>query len=166
MSIIDRALKANELFAQSFTDGHLPSPPALHLAVVTCKDARLMVEPMLGLKAGDAHIIRNAGGIVTDDVLRSLIISHHVLSTREVMIINHTGCGLLTFRDEDLHARLARETGAKPDVPAAFHTFDDLEENVRAQVLKVKAHPWIPDEITVRGFIYDVETGRLREVDI
>ena len=119
---------------------------------------------LLGLDLGSAHIIRNAGGIVTEDVLRSLIISHHIGGTQEFMIINNTKCGMLTFKDEDLASRLERETGKLPVAPARFLAFTDLEENVREQIRKVRSHPWIPDSILVRGFIYDVDTGQLREV--
>jgi carbonic anhydrase len=164
LSAIDEAIRANKLYAQEFRGGDLPAPPALGLAVVTCKDARLMVEPMLGLKQGDAHIIRNAGGIVTEDVIRSLVISHYVLSAQEFMIINHTQCGLLTFTDEELRTRLEDATGTASVTPAGFHTFRDLEANVRHQVQKVRSHPWIPGRIPVRGFIYDIRTGLLSEV--
>ncbi|HEX8599132.1 MAG TPA: carbonic anhydrase [Chloroflexia bacterium] len=164
MSIVDDAVRANRLYAQNFRGGDLPAPPALGLTVVTCKDARLMLEPMLGLKQGDAHIIRNAGGIVTEDVIRSLVISHYMLSAREFMIINHTQCGLMTFTDEELRAKAQQATGVASSTPSTFHTFIDLEANVRQQVRKVQLHPWIPDTIPVRGFIYDVRTGLLSEV--
>lgn len=164
MSVIDEVLKANEGYAQSFTFGHLPLPPARKLAVVACMDARLMVDQVLGLKTGDAHIIRNAGGIVTEDALRSLILSHHLLGTQEFMIVNHTDCGMLTFKDEELRGKLQQLTGTATVTPAHFHAFGDLEENVRQQIQKVTSHPWIPKQISVRGFIYDVKTGRLKEV--
>ena len=125
-------------------------------------DARLPVERLLGLKPGDAHIIRNAGGIVTDDAIRSLLISHYLLGTQEFLIINHTDCGMMTFTDEELSARLQRLTGKKIAIP--FHAFRDLEDNVRRQVQKVKAHPWMPEDVPVRGFVYDVRTGLLQEV--
>lgn len=157
-------LKANELYARGFELGHLPTPPARRLAVVACMDARLVVESILGLKAGDAHIIRNAGGLVTNDTLRSLLISHHLLGTVEFIIMNHTDCGLLTFQDEELKAKLERDTGTSAEAPASFHTFTDLDENVRQQVAKVRSHPWIPEAVAVRGFVYDVKSGRLREV--
>jgi carbonic anhydrase len=117
-----------------------------------------------GLELGDAHIIRNAGGIVTEDTLRSLIVSCHIAGTQEVMIINNTKCGMLTFKDEELTAKLQVETGKTPVAPARFYAFTDLEENVRQQMCKVRSHPWIPESISVRGFIYDVDTGRLSEV--
>ena len=164
MSIIDEVLAANEGYARSFNLGRLAMPPGRKLAVVACMDARLTIEPMLGLKTGEAHIIRNAGGIVTEDALRSLIISHYLLGTAEFIIINHTDCGMLTFHDEDLRKRLHEATGTAAVAPAAFHAFGDLEENVRQQIQKVRAHPWIPREISVRGFVYDVKTGKLKEV--
>lgn len=164
MSIIDEVLKANEKYAKNFTLGNLPIPPARNLAIVACMDARLTVEQMLGLKTGDAHIIRNAGGSVTEDALRSLIISHHLLGTREFIIINHTDCGMLGFKDEDLRKKLQKMTGTATVAPAYFHTFSNLSENVRQQIQKVKSHPWVPKHIPVRGFIYDVKTGRLEEI--
>src|SRR5215470_4815202 len=160
MSIIDEVLRANDSYAQHFTLGHLSLPPARKLAVVACMDARLMVDQILGLQTGDAHIIRNAGGIVTEDALRSLILSHHLLGTQEFMIINHTDCGMLTFKDEELVARLESETGTATVAPAHFHAFGNLEGNVRRQVQRVKSHPWLPKGIPMRGFIYDVKTGR------
>ncbi len=165
MSIIDDVVKANHASAQRFDMGHLPNPPALKLAVVACMDARLTVEQMLGLKTGDAHIIRNAGAIVTEDVVRSLLISHYMLGTQEFMIIGHTDCGLLTFRDEDLRRKLREISGTSALAPASFHAFSNLEESVGEQVQKVKSHPWIPGHISVRGFVYDVKTGKLSEVD-
>lgn len=164
MSVTDEGLKANEVYAQNFTLDHLPIPPARKLAVVACMDARLTVEELLGLKTGDAHIIRNAGGIVTEDALRSLIISHHLLGTQEFIIINHTDCGMLTFRDEELRAELERKTETSAEVPAQFYAFGDLEENLRQQVHKARSHPWIPNHVTIRGLIYDVKTGRLHEI--
>ena len=164
MSIIDEVIKANERYAQNFALAGLPMPPARKLAVVACMDARVTVEELLGLKTGDAHIIRNAGGIVTDDALRSLIISHHLLGTREFMLIHHTDCGMLTFKDEELRAKLRQETGAETVAPDRFHAFSDLAEDVRLQIQKVQSHPWIPNDIPVRGFIFDVKTGRLEEI--
>jgi carbonic anhydrase len=164
MSVTDEVLRANETYAQNFTLGQLPLPPARKLAVVACMDARLIVSQILGLKAGDAHVIRNAGGIVTEDALRSLVLSHHLLGTQEFVIINHTDCGMLTFKDEDLRSRLIQQMGTATVAPAAFHAFSDLDENVRQQIQKVKAHPWLPKHISVRGFVYDVKTGRLKEV--
>jgi carbonic anhydrase len=166
MSVIEEVLKANESYARSFALGHLPMPPGRKLAVVACMDARMTVEDILGLKTGDAHIIRNAGGIVTEDVIRSLIISHHLLGTQEFILIHHTDCGMLTFKDEDLWTRLQEQTGTATVSPARFHAFSDLEADVRQQLQKVKSHPWIPDHIPVRGFIFDVKSGKLNEVSI
>jgi carbonic anhydrase len=164
MSAIDEGLKANQEYVKNFQYGSLPIPPAKKLAIVACMDARLMPTEALGLKTGDAHIIRNAGGIVTEDALRSLLISHYLLGTQEFAIINHTGCGMLTFKDEDLRNSLQEKTGTAAIAPAHFHNFSDLEENVRHQIQKVKSHPWSPKDVPVRGFIYDVETGKLTEV--
>lgn len=164
MSVTDEVLKANDRYAQSFSLGQLPMPPARKLAIVACMDARLTVEQVLGLKTGDAHIVRNAGGIVTEDAIRSLLISHYLLGTQEWLIINHTDCGMLTFKDEELRAKLEQTSGTAAVAPVHFHAFSDLEENVRRQIQKVKSHPWVPRHIPVRGFIYDVKTGRLGEV--
>lgn len=162
---IDKVLEANQEYAEGYNQAGLPGRPThLRLAVVTCMDCRLHVSKLLGLELGDAHIIRNAGGIVTEDVLRSLIISCHIAETLEVMIINNTKCGMLTFRDEELAAKLQQETGKAPVTPARFYAFPDLEVNVRQQMHKVRSHPWIPEKILVRGFIYDVDKGRLSEV--
>lgn len=164
MSVIDETLKSNQQYAAGFKLGDLPMPPALRLAVVACMDARLTVEEILGLKTGDAHIIRNAGGLVTEDAIRSLIISHHLLGTREFMVINHTDCGMLTFKDEALRKALEEKTGATTVSPSAFLSFGDLSKNVLRQIGKIKSHPWIPDTLLIRGFIFDVATGRLQEV--
>jgi len=164
MSSTDDAMKANESYAQSFKLGDLPIPPGRKLAIVACMDARLTVEQLLGLKTGDAHIIRNAGGIATEDVIRSLIISHHLLGTQEFIIINHTDCGMLTFKDEELEAKLEAATNAAAVSPQRFYAFPDLEKNVRQQIQRVKSHPWIPENISVRGFIYNVKTGKLKEI--
>ena len=166
MSVIDEALKANESYARNFKLGNLAMPPAKKLAVVACMDARLTIEQILGLNTGDAHIIRNAGGIVTDDVIRSLIISHHLLGTQEFMIINHTDCGMLTFKDAELLERLERETEVSVASPSHFDAFDNLEVNVHRQIQRVKSHHWIPKSIPVRGFIFDVKTGKLNEVKL
>jgi carbonic anhydrase len=164
MPVTDEVLKADEDYARSFNLGQLAMPPARKLAILACMDARITVEEVCGLKTGDAHIIRNAGGIATEDALRSLIISHHLLGTQEFIVINHTDCGMLTFKDEALRKQLEQKTGAHPVEPAHFHAFGNLEDNVRAQVERIKSHPWIPKHISVRGFVYDVKTGRLNEV--
>ncbi len=163
MTLYEDILAANRRYAEAFDLGQLPLPPARRLAVVACMDARLSVEAALGLRTGDAHVIRNAGGVVTQDVLRSLVISHWLLGTREFLVINHTDCGMATFRDEELRERLRRETGADP-AGLHFHAFADLEENVRRQVEVIRASPFIPRAIPIRGLVYEVETGRLREV--
>lgn len=162
MSVTDETLQANEKYASGFSEGDLPMPPGRKLSVVACMDARLVIPLMLGIKNGEAHVIRNAGGIVSEDVMRSLLISHHLLDTQEIMIINHTDCGMLTFKDEDLRNKLKKDTGTDALAPNVFHAFDDLETNVREQMQKIKSHPWIT--IPVRGFIYDVKTGKLNEV--
>ena len=164
MSVTEEVVKANEQYASTFTLGHLPLPPARKIAIVACMDARLTVEQVLGLDTGDAHIIRNAGGIVTEDAIRSLIISHHLLGTQEFVIINHTDCGMQTFTDDELRAKLQRTSGTATVAPEHFHAFSNLEENVREQIQRVKSHPWVPKDIPVRGFIYDVRTGKLHEV--
>lgn len=164
-SAIDEVLGRNRKYSDGFDQGGLPGrPPRLRLAVLACLDCRLHVPELLGLALGDAHILRNAGGVVTEDVLRSLIISYHIGGTREFMIINNTKCGMLTFKDEELAARLEGETGKVPIIPARFLAFTDLEKNVREQIRKVRSHPWIPDSLRVGGFIYDVDTGGLVEV--
>jgi carbonic anhydrase len=164
MSAIDDAIRANESYSREFDMANLSMPPGRRLAIVACMDARLTIESMLGLKTGDAHIIRNAGGIVTEDVVRSLIISEQLLGTQEVMIINHTDCGMLTFKDDALRTRLLNTTGKLVVAPARFYAFDDVEQNVREQVHKLRSHPWIPQQITIRGFVYNVRTGRVKEV--
>jgi carbonic anhydrase len=163
VSIIDEAISANQDYARTFQYADLPRAPARKLAVVTCMDSRMMLDQILGFGAGDANVLRNAGGIVTEDVIRSLIISHHLLGTREVMVINHTDCGLLSFNDEDMHLKLQAETGAAVVAPAHFYTFRDLRANVRQQIRRVQSHPWVPSDVVVRGFIYDVKSGVLTE---
>jgi carbonic anhydrase len=165
LSVADELLKANERFVRNFNLGDLAVRPKRHLAVLACMDSRILFERCLGLHPGDAHMIRNAGGIATDDAIRSLIVSHHLLDTQEFIIINHTDCGLLRVREDELKKKLAEKMGTADGAPAHFHAFDDLEENVRQQVRRVKSHPWIPKHIPVRGFVYDVKTGALREVE-
>lgn len=166
MSVIDDVLKANERYYQTFTGGMKPVQPQRKLAILTCMDSRIDVFDILGLDSGDAHVIRNAGGIVTDDALRSLILSHHLLGTQEFLVMNHTDCGLMMIGEEEMKGRLKRQSGTAAVAPAHFHTFTDLEENVREQVQKLRTHPWLPTSIPVRGFIYDVRTGRLTEVQV
>lgn len=163
MSNLPDLLAANQRYAAGFDRGDLLIPPARRLAVVTCMDARLDPLRFLGLKEGDAHIIRNAGGRASDDALRSLIISHTLLGTREFLVIHHTDCGMVTFTDQQLQERLQREHGADAS-DIDFLTFRDLDEGVREDVAKIRASPFIPGDIPVTGFVYDVATGRLREV--
>lgn len=165
MSVIDQALAANKKFAATFDKGHLPMPPARKLAVLACMDARINVERALSLDLGDAHVIRNAGGIASEDAVRSLIISHHLLGTQEFIVINHTDCGMLTFEDDELVNRLEGTTSQAVVAPVHFHAFKDVKANVSRQVSRIRNHPWIPEHITVRGFVYDVHTGKLEEVE-
>jgi carbonic anhydrase len=164
LSVADELLRANEQFVKNFDLGDLAVRPKRRLAVLACMDSRILFERCLGLHPGDAHMIRNAGGIATEDALRSLIVSHHLLDTQEFIIINHTDCGLLKVREDELKKKLTEKMGTPVAAPASFHAFDDLEENVRAQIRRVKSHPWIPQDIPVRGFVYDVKTGKLSEV--
>jgi carbonic anhydrase len=164
LSVADELLRANEQFVQSFNLGDLAVKPKRHVAVLACMDSRILFERCLGLKPGDAHMIRNAGGIATDDAIRSLLVSHHLLETQEFIVINHTDCGLLKVREEQLKEKLTEKMGTPDGAPERFYAFDDLEENVRRQVHRVKSHPWIPKYIPVRGFVYDVKTGKLSEV--
>lgn len=163
MSVIDEVLEANQVYARTHELRPLTPRPQRKLAILTCMDTRLSIRTM-GLKTGDAHIIRNAGGIVTDDTLRSLVISHHLLGTEEFMIINHTDCGLMHATEEELRARIQNRTGTAAVAPAFFYAFKNIDENVRHQLQKLRTHPWIPKEVTVRGFVYDVVTGLLREI--
>jgi carbonic anhydrase len=162
MTVTDELLKNNEAYARSFDKGDLPMPPGKHIAVVTCMDARLSPYVMLGLKEGDAHVIRNAGGVITDDEIRSLVISQRLLGTREIMVIQHTDCGMLTFSDDELKQQIHEEVGMKPHF--AMESFSDLDENVRQSIARIRSSPFIPHKESVRGFIYEVETGHLREV--
>ena len=162
MSTIDLLLENAEAYAAGFDKNGLPLPPGRRVAILACMDARLNPYGLLGLSEGDAHVIRNAGGVVTDDEIRSLAISQRLLGTEEIMLIHHTDCGMLTFGDDEFRQDIQRATGIKPEWPA--ETFDDLDEDVRQSVARIKASPFIPKTDSVRGFVYDVETGRLREV--
>lgn len=159
----DTLLAANEVYADSFSQGHLPVPPARRLAIVTCMDARLDPARFLGLEPGDAHVIRNAGGLVTEDAIRSLVISHWLLGTQEVAVIAHTDCGMLTFSNEDLRARLRVEADADAS-QVDFRPFVDLRESVRESLRAVRESPFLPDSLELSGWIYDVRDGRLAEV--
>jgi carbonic anhydrase len=162
MSVTDELLANNEAYAARFDKGDLPIPPGRKVAVVACMDARLNPYGILGLSEGDAHIIRNAGGVVTDDEIRSLAISQRLLGTEEIILIHHTDCGMLTFSDDEFRRSIQQETGIKPTWAA--EAFDDLDEDVRQSIARIQASPFIPRKDSVRGFVYDVGTGRLREV--
>jgi carbonic anhydrase len=162
MSVIDELVKNAESYASDFDKGELPLPPAKRVAVLACMDARLNPHALLGLEEGDAHVIRNAGGVVTDDEIRSLAISQRLLGTEEIMLIHHTDCGMLTFEDDAFRQSVQDETGIKPAWPC--ETFKDLDDDVRQSIARIKASPFIPRKDKIRGFVYEVETGRLREV--
>ena len=162
MSATDDFLGHNARYAAQFSSHRSPSPPGKRAAIVACMDARLETGRMLGLEEGDAHVIRNAGGVVTDDVLRSLLISQRLLGTREIMLIHHTDCGMLTFRDDDVKDSIEADTGLRPSF--ALEAFVDLEDDVRQSVRRIRACPFIPVKDRIRGFVYDVATGRLNEV--
>src|SRR6476620_11446449 len=160
MSITDELLRNSEAYAASFDRGDLPMPPAKRVAVVACMDARLNPYGLLGLQEGDAHVIRNAGGVITDDEIRSLAISQRLLGTEEIMLIHHTDCGMLTFKDDDFRRQVQDDTGIKPEWAA--EAFDDLDDDVRQSRTRSAASPFIPQKDHVRGFVYEVETGELR----
>ncbi|MFG1879620.1 beta-class carbonic anhydrase [Sphaerisporangium sp. NPDC049003] len=162
MSVTDELLANAERYAGAFDKGHLPLPPAKGVAVLACMDARLNVYGLLGLAEGDAHVIRNAGGVVTADERRSLAISQRLLGTREIILIHHTDCGMITFTDDGFKSAIETETGIKPDWSA--EAFTDPDEDVVQSIGRIKADPFIPHKASVRGFVYEVETGRLREV--
>jgi carbonic anhydrase len=161
MSVTDEYLKNNSAYAERFS-GPLPLPPSSHVAVVACMDARLNVYGILGLKEGESHVIRNAGGVVTDDEIRSLAISQRLLGTTEIILIHHTDCGMLTFTDDAFKRAVQDETGIKPEWAA--EAFTDLDEDVRQSIARIKASPFIPHKDAVRGFVFDVATGKLNEV--
>ena len=162
MTVTDELLTNAEHYAEAFDRGDLPMPPAKQVAVVACMDARINPYGLLGLSEGDAHVIRNAGGVVTDDEIRSLAISQRLLGTDEIILIHHTDCGMLTFRDDEFRRQIQQETGIKPEwAPEAF---DDVEEDVRQSIARIKSSPFIPKKDHVRGFVFDVKTGRLTEV--
>ena len=164
MSVTDDLVRNNQSYSGSFKKGDLPLPPAKHVAVVACMDARLDVHKILGLQEGDAHVIRNAGGAVTDDAIRSLAISQRLLGTKEIVLIHHTDCGMLTFHDDDLKHKIEEETGIRPAF--ALEAFGDLDKDVKQSIARIKASPFIPNKSSIRGFVYDVRTGRLNEVGV
>ena len=161
MSVTDELLRNNARYAESFT-GPLPLPPAKHLAVIACMDARLDVYRILGLNEGEAHVIRNAGGVVTHDEIRSLAISQRLLGTEEILLIHHTDCGMLTFTDDEFKKSVQDDTGIKPEWAA--EAFPDLDEDVRQSIARIKASPFVPRKDAIRGFVFDVATGKLNEV--
>jgi len=163
MSVIDEILKANEEYATHHKLQHISPRPKRRISILTCMDTRLSMHVM-GLVDGDAHIIRNAGGIVTEDSLRSLLISHYLLGTEEFMIITHTDCGLNKLKEDDLRTKIERFTGTAAVSPARFYSFDNPEEETRIQLQKMRSHPWVPKNVPVRGFVYSVESGRLKEI--
>lgn len=163
MSVIDQVLAANRAFAQGYPLSHLSAHPTRRLAVLACMDSRQPMKLMLGLRPGDAHLLRNAGAVVTDDVLRSLLVSHHIKKTEALMVVAHTDCGLMGLDESAFCERLRAQTGASSNAPVAFHSFSSLQDHVREQVARVRAHPWLGG-MEARGFVYDVGTGRLEEV--
>jgi carbonic anhydrase len=161
MTVTDELLENAQRFAEGFDLGALPMPPATHVAVVACMDARLNPQAVLGLALGDAHVIRNAGGVVTDDVIRSLAISQRLLGTTEIILVHHTDCGMLTFRDDDVKDQITADTGIRP--PFALEAFPEVDPDVRQSIARIQASPFVPHK-NVRGFVYEVEKGTLREV--
>ncbi|MBI2708605.1 MAG: carbonic anhydrase [Actinobacteria bacterium] len=162
MSTVDDLIANSQRYARDFEAAGASKAPALRLAVVACMDARLNLYGLLGIGEGDVHIIRNAGGVVTDDAIRSIVISQRFLGTTEIMLVHHTDCGMLTFRDDDLRARIEAETGVRP--PFTFEAFPDVDADVRQSMARIKASPFVPHRDAIRGFVYEIETGRLREV--
>jgi len=162
MSVTDEYLANNERYAETFDTGNLPMPPSKKVAVIACMDARVMPSKLLGIEEGEAHVIRNAGGVVTDDEIRSLAISQRLLGTEEIILVHHTDCGMLTFTDEDFRRSIEEEVGVRPQWSA--EAFDDLEEDVRQSIERIKASPFLPRTDGVRGFVFDVQTGKLSEV--
>ena len=164
MSSTDELLANNDAYAASFDKADLPLPPAKKVAVVACMDARLNVYGALGLQEGDAHVIRNAGGVVTDDEIRSLAISQRLLGTEEIILIHHTDCGMLTFTDDDFKRAIQEETGVKP--PWAAEAFPDLADDVRQSLRRIENSPFVTKHVSLRGFVFDVATGKLEEITL
>ena len=162
MSVIDELLDNNDRYVDTFNKGDVPLPPGRNLAIVACMDARLDPHRMLGLEEGDAHVIRNAGGVVSDDAIRSIVISQRLLGTREIMLIHHTDCGMLTFRDDEVKDSIEADTGLRPSF--ALEAFGDLDQDIRQSIARIKASPFVPNKDHIRGFVYDCATGRLKEV--
>jgi carbonic anhydrase len=162
MSVIEEFLIANVKYAATFAKGELPMPPGRKVAILACMDARLDPAKVLGLEEGDAHVIRNAGGVATDDAIRSLVISQRLLGTKDIVLVHHTDCGMLTFKDDELKASIAFETGIRPQF--ALESFADVEDDVRQSIRRIQSSPFIPHTTDVRGFVYDVRSGNLNEV--
>jgi len=163
VSVTDDLLRNAEAYTEGFDKGDLPMPPGRKVAIVACMDARLNPYGLLGLEEGDAHVIRNAGGVITEDEIRSLAISQRLLGTEEIILIHHTDCGMLTFTDDEFRSSIEDDTGSRP--AWASEAFSDVDENLRESVARISASPFIPKKDSVRGFVYEVETGRLREVE-
>lgn len=164
MSVVEEFLAANSSYAATFTKGDLPLPPGRKVAVLACMDARLDPAKVLGLSEGDAHVIRNAGGVASEDAIRSLVISQRLLGTTDIVLIHHTDCGMVTFRDDEVKDQILADTGLRPSF--ALEAFPDAEEDVRQSIRRIRSNPFIPHRNAVRGFIYDVRTGRLHEVTV
>jgi carbonic anhydrase len=162
MSVIDQLIENNRRYSSSFDKGELAMPPALKVAVLACMDARLDVHKILGLEEGEAHVIRNAGGVATDDAIRSLVISQRLLGTEEIVLVHHSDCGMLTFNDDDVKKEIESETGIRPHF--ALEAFPEVEADVRQSVARIKASPFVPRKQSIRGFVYDVKTGALTEI--
>ena len=166
MSVLDEVLRTNAQFVQSYDPARATAPVKRKLAIVACMDYRIPLEQAFGLEPGSAYVIRNAGGIVTEDVIRSLLVAHYRLGVQEVLIVNHTECGMQTFKDEELRAEMRRRCGTDTIAPEQFHAFGNLEDNVRQQIQRIRSHPWMPPHILINGCIYDVHTGRLTPVPV
>lgn len=165
MSILDEVLQANAGFTASYDPARETTPVTYKLAVVACMDYRIPLKEAFGLGPGDAYVIRNAGGVVTEDAIRSLLVAHYKLGVQEILIVNHTQCGMQTFRDEDLREDIRRLRGTDSIAPEQFHAFQDLEDHVRRQIQRIQSHPWIPSHFSVSGCIYDVRTGKVSIVE-
>jgi len=164
MTVTNELLQNNETYAAAFDEGHLPMPPSKEVAVVACMDARLDVYKILGLELGEAHVIRNAGGVVSEDAIRSLVISQRLLGTQEIILVHHTDCGMLTFQDHEVKDQIASDTGARPHF--ALEAFPDVEDDIRQSIVRLKANPFIDNKDQIRGFVFDVKTGGLKEIAI
>ena len=166
MSVLDYVLQVNAEFARTFDPARATAPVRRKLALVACMDYRIPLAEAFGLNPGDCYVIRNAGGIVTEDVIRSLLVAHYRLGIEEVLLVNHTACGMQTFTDEEIRADIRKQRGTDTIAPEQFHAFKDLEANVRQQIQRIQSHPWVPNSLPVNGCIYDVHTGRLSVVSL